>query len=60
MLHGSDLGGSLDLAEEVVAPAAIPVPHLPRATYQNNYFTEICGGSETVSYLRLIDCGRPR
>ena len=24
---------------------------------ENNYFSELCGGSEAGSYLKLIDCG---
>ena len=24
--------------------------------FENNYFTEMCSGSEAGSYLRLIDC----
>jgi len=27
----------------------------PMVAFKNNHFTEICSGSETVAYLRLID-----
>ena len=33
-----------------IARAGTPTPQ-----YENNYFTEICSGSEAGSYLRLID-----
>ena len=39
-------------------PLAAPVPdHVsaPGSQFKNNYFTEMCSGSEAGSYLRLID-----
>ena len=30
-------------------------PPVELAPFENNYFTEMCGGSEAGSYLRLID-----
>ena len=27
-----------------------------RSQFENNYFTEMCSGSEAGSYLRLVDC----
>jgi len=29
--------------------------HSPKVEFENNYFTEMCSGSEAGSYLRLID-----
>ena len=29
--------------------------HAASSQFENNYFTEMCSGSETGSYLRLID-----
>ena len=39
-------GGELSQADRVVA----------LHQFGNNYFTEMCSGSEAGSYLRLIDC----
>ena len=34
----------------IVAPSSEPFPQ-----FKNNYFAEMCSGSEASSYLRLID-----
>jgi len=46
--HGAvrPAGAEADVAEGAAAAAAL---------VENNYFTEMCSGSEAGSYLRLID-----
>ena len=46
--------GHLDGVLEIEG-ALVHHPDLLTSQFENNYFTEMCSGSEEGSYLRLID-----
>ena len=56
--HTSDLEAGRRLPHLVVAPLGQRAPPITMglgSQFKNNYFTEMCSGSEAGSYLRLID-----
>ena len=60
MIHFQVLAGLLRKLRSRGTPTALYAAMSCRARvrhryYLNNYFTEMCGGSEAGSYLRLID-----